>query len=37
MKIGTGVEAILRFCHSNLNGYNTGISVGMDLSVAPLR
>jgi hypothetical protein len=25
MKIGTGVQAILRFCLSNLNGCNAGI------------
>jgi hypothetical protein len=28
IKIGTGVEAILRFCASNLNSNNVGITDG---------
>jgi hypothetical protein len=28
IKIGGGIEAILRFCSSNLNGCNVGITVG---------
>jgi hypothetical protein len=28
MKIGTGVQAILRFCLSNLKGCNVGITGG---------
>jgi hypothetical protein len=31
MKIGTGVEAILRFCFRNLRGCNDGIPGGRDL------
>jgi hypothetical protein len=31
MKIGTGVEAILRFCLTSLNGCNVGITYGRDL------
>jgi hypothetical protein len=31
MKIGTGVQAILRFCISNLRGCNFGITDGRDL------
>jgi hypothetical protein len=31
MKIATGVQAILRFCLSNLRGYNVGIIEGRDL------
>jgi hypothetical protein len=31
MKLGTGVQAVLRFYHSNLNGCNVGISKGRDL------
>jgi hypothetical protein len=31
MKTGTGVQAILRFCLSNLNGCNVGITDGRDL------
>jgi hypothetical protein len=30
MKIGTGIQAILRF-HCNLNGRNAGITAGRDL------
>jgi hypothetical protein len=36
-KIGTGIQAILRFCFSNLNGYNIGIIDGKELWSAPLR
>jgi hypothetical protein len=31
MKIGIGVQAILRFCLSKLNGCNVGITDGRDL------
>jgi hypothetical protein len=31
MKIGTGIQAILRFRLSNLNGCNDGITDGRDL------
>jgi hypothetical protein len=31
IKIGTGVEGILRFCISNLKGHNIGITDGSDL------
>jgi hypothetical protein len=31
VKIGTGVQEILRFCLSNLNGCNVGITDGRDL------
>jgi hypothetical protein len=31
LNIGTGVQAILRFCLSNLKGYNVGITDGRDL------
>jgi hypothetical protein len=31
MKIGTGLQAILTFCFSNLNGCNVGITDGRDL------
>jgi hypothetical protein len=31
MKIGTGVQAILRFCFRNLRGSNVGITGGRDL------
>jgi hypothetical protein len=31
MNIGTGVQAILRFCFRNLRGYNVGITGGRDL------
>jgi hypothetical protein len=30
MKIGTGVQAILRFCLRNLRGCNAGITNGKD-------
>jgi hypothetical protein len=31
MKIGTGVQSILRFCLRSLNGCNVGITEGSDL------
>jgi hypothetical protein len=31
MKIGTGIQAIIRFCLSNLRGCNDGITDGWDL------
>jgi hypothetical protein len=31
IKIGTGVQAILRFCFSYLKGCNVGITDGRDL------
>jgi hypothetical protein len=31
MKIGTGVQAVLRFCLRNLRGCNVGITDGKDL------
>jgi hypothetical protein len=31
MKIGTGIQAILRFCLRNMRGYNVGITDGRDL------
>jgi hypothetical protein len=31
MKIGTGVQAILRFCLVSLNGCNIGITDGTEL------
>jgi hypothetical protein len=31
MKIGAGLQAILRFCFSNLNGCNVGITDGAEL------
>jgi hypothetical protein len=31
MKIGTGVQAILKFCLRNLRGCNVGITDGRDL------
>jgi hypothetical protein len=31
MKIGTGVQAILRFCLRNMNNCNAGISDGTNL------
>jgi hypothetical protein len=35
MKIGTGVQAILRLCLNNLNGSYVGITDGRDLWIAP--
>jgi hypothetical protein len=37
MKIGPGVQAILRFSLRNLRGNNDGIADGMDLKNTPLR
>jgi hypothetical protein len=37
MKIGTGVQAILRFCLRNLRGCNVGITDGKYLRSMPLR
>jgi hypothetical protein len=31
MKIGTGIQAILRLCRRNLRGCNVGITEGRDL------
>jgi hypothetical protein len=31
MKTGMSIQAILRFCLSNLNGCNVGITDGIDL------
>jgi hypothetical protein len=31
LKIYTGIQAILRFCLTNLNGCNVGITEGMNL------
>jgi hypothetical protein len=30
MKIGRGIQAILRFCQENLRGCNVGITYGRD-------
>jgi hypothetical protein len=37
MKVGTGIQAILRFYLSNLRGCNVGITDGRHLQSAPLR
>jgi hypothetical protein len=37
MKIGTGVQTILRFHLSNLKGCNVGITNGIDLCCSPLK
>jgi hypothetical protein len=37
MKIGTGVQAILRFCLRNLTGCNVGITDERDFLITPLR
>jgi hypothetical protein len=37
MKIGIGVQGILRFCLSNLNGCNVGDAEGKELCSAPFR
>jgi hypothetical protein len=37
MKIGIGVQAMLRFCLISLNGCNVGITDGKELRSAPLR
>jgi hypothetical protein len=31
VKTGAGLQAILRFCFSNLNGFNIGITDGKEL------
>jgi hypothetical protein len=31
MKIGTGIQAIIRFCLSSMRSCNVGITDGMDL------
>jgi hypothetical protein len=31
MKIGTGVQAVLKFCLRNLRGCNVGVTYGRDL------
>jgi hypothetical protein len=36
MQIGIGVQALLRFCLSNLEGCNVGITGGRDLCSSPL-
>jgi hypothetical protein len=37
MKIGTGVQEILRFCLRYMRGCNSGITDGRDLWITPLR
>lgn len=37
MKISIGIQAILRFCLSNLTGCNVSIIDGKELCNAPLR
>jgi hypothetical protein len=37
MKIGRGVQAILRFFFRNLRGCNVGITDGRDILITPLR
>jgi hypothetical protein len=37
MKIGTGIQAMLRLCLRNLRGFNVGISDGKDLRYTPFR
>jgi uncharacterized protein YraI len=37
MKIGTGVQAILRFCLRNVSGCNVGITGGKGVQSAPLK
>jgi hypothetical protein len=37
MKIGTGIQEILRFCLRKLNGCNVGIIDGGNLLIMPLR
>jgi hypothetical protein len=37
MKIGTGVQVILRFYLRNLKGCNVGITHGTDICSAPLK
>jgi hypothetical protein len=37
MKIGTDVQAILRFSLRNFSGCNVGTTEGTDLSIMPLK
>jgi hypothetical protein len=37
MKIGTGFQAILKFCLRNLRDYNVGITDGKEFLITPLR
>jgi hypothetical protein len=37
MKIGIGVQAILKCCLRNLRGCSVGITGGRDLLITPLR
>jgi hypothetical protein len=37
MKIGTGFQAILRFCPRNVRGSNVGITDGRDFLITSLR
>jgi hypothetical protein len=37
MEIGTGVQAILRFCLKNFRGCNVGITQGNEFLIMPLR
>jgi hypothetical protein len=37
MKIGKGVQAILRLCLRNMRVFNVGITDGSDLRCVPLR
>jgi hypothetical protein len=37
IKIGIGVQAVLRFCLRNLRGHNIGITDGRDLGITALR
>jgi hypothetical protein len=37
IKIGTGIEKIIRFFFRNLRGCNIGITDGKDLRSAPLK
>jgi hypothetical protein len=37
MKIGTGVQAILRFCLRNFRDCNVGITDGSDFLITPLK
>jgi hypothetical protein len=37
VKIGKGVQEILRFGLKNLKGCNVGITDGRDIRIAPLR
>jgi hypothetical protein len=37
MRIGSGLQVILRFCLKNLRGSDVGISIGRDLYITPLK